>query len=162
MIEFIHGLRYEDLPPHVVDQARRCLLDLIGTAAGGSTTEAARIIRNFAVRQFGSADGSRLIFDGRRSSPPGAALAGGTLIDSLDCHDGHVLVKGHVGVAVLPSLLALADGGCMVDEQEFITSLVVGYEIGTRAGIALHSTACDFHSSGAWNSLACAALGARL
>lgn len=164
MFDFIHGLRYEMLPDVVVTQARRCLLDLIGTAAGGSTTDAARIIGNFAVRQFGAGEssGARLLFDGRHTSPPGAALAGGIAIDSLDCHDGHVLVKGHVGVAVLPALLAYVDGGYPLDDREFITCLVLGYEIATRAGIALHSTACDYHSSGSWNALACAALGARL
>ena len=163
-IEFLHQLQFAELPEAVVTQARRCLIDLIGTAAGGHTTEASRIARNHAVRQFapGTGNGARLLFDGRRVSPLGAALAGGLMIDSLDCHDGHVLVKGHVGVAVLPALLALVDSGCVVDEREFITALVLGYEIATRAGIALHNTACDYHSSGAWNSLGCAALAARL
>lgn len=95
----------------------------------------------------------------------GAALAGGQMIDSMDCHDGHVLCKGHVGVVVFPAMLALIGGDYTadrVDGREFLTSLVLGYEIATRAGIALHNTVCDFHSSGAWNTLACAALGARL
>ena len=164
LTEFIHDLQFADLPDAVVTHARRCLIDLIGTAAGGYTTEVSRIIRAHAVRQFasGAGNGARLLFDGRRVSPAGAALAGGLMIDSLDCHDGHVLLKGHVGVAVLPALLALVDSGYTVDEQEFMTCLVIGYEIATRAGIALHSTVCDFHSSGAWNTLACAALGARL
>ena len=39
---------------------------------------------------------------------------------------------------------------------------MLGYEIATRAGIALHSTARDYHCSGAWNSLGCAAITARL
>src|SRR5579871_6055938 len=111
LTDFIHGLRFDDLPEAVVAQARRCLLDLIGTAAGGSTTDTSRIIRNHAARHYGagSEDGARLLFDGRRASPAGAALAGGLTIDSLDCHDGHVLTKGHAGVAVLPALLAFAD-----------------------------------------------------
>lgn len=165
MFEFIHSLRYEDLPAEVVAHARRCLIDLIGTAAGGSTTDAARIMRNHAAKYYGAGEiSARLLLDGRRVSPPGAALAGGTLIDSLDCHDGHVLTKGHMGVAVLPALLAFteSESGVVVDDREFITCIVLGYEIATRAGIALHATACDFHSSGAWNALACAAIGARL
>lgn len=164
VISFIHDLRFADLPPDVVRQARRCLLDLISTAAGGHTTDVTRIIRNHAVRHFGAGanGGARLLLDGRRSSPVGAALAGGMMIDSMDCHDGHVLTKGHAGVAVLPALLALVDTGCAVDGREFLTALVLGYEIATRAGIALHATACDYHTSGAWNALACAALGARL
>jgi 2-methylcitrate dehydratase PrpD len=65
-------------------------------------------------------------------------------------------------VAVLPSLVALIDCGCVLDDREFLACLVLSYEIATRAGIALHSTVPDFHSSGAWNALACASLGARL
>ncbi len=160
IIEFTHNLKFNDLPDDVIHQAQRCLLDLIGTAAGGYTTPVSRITRNFAVRHMGGSD-SRLIFDGRRASPGGVALAGGTMIDSMDCHDGHVLTKGHMGVAVFPALLALIDSEGEIDNREFITSLVIGYEIATRAGIALHATACDYHSSGAWNALACAALGAR-
>jgi 2-methylcitrate dehydratase PrpD len=77
-----------------------------------------------------------------------------------------VLTKGHAGVAILPALLALLDdtGGssASVDGREFLTCLVLGYEIATRAGIALHATVADYHCSGAWNSLGCAAVVARL
>ncbi len=164
MLDFIHALRYEDLPSDVIVQARRLLLDVIGTAAGGSTTDAARIMSNHAARFYrpSEGDGTRIFFDGRHVSPPGAAMAGAIMIDSLDCHDGHVLVKGHIGVVVLPTLLAFIDSGYVLDDCEFLACFVLGYEIATRAGIALHSTVPDFHSSGAWNALACAALGARL
>src|SRR5262249_28600130 len=65
-------------------------------------------------------------------------------------------------------LLAMIDGAhageaaAKVDGREFIVCLALGYEIATRAGIALHSTARDYHCSGAWNSLGCAAIAARL
>ena len=54
---------------------------------------------------------ARMLFDGRRVSPVGAAMAGAATIDSFDGHDGHVLTKGHAGAAVLPGLLAFADVG---------------------------------------------------
>ncbi len=162
VIQFIHGLRYEDLPQSVIAHARRCILDLCGVAVGGTTTELSRIIRNHAEANFASNSRSvRMMFDGRRVSLPGAALAGGMTIDSLDAHDGHVLTKGHVGVTVLPVLLALSDAGYIQDDREFVTALVLGYEIATRAGIALHASACDYHTSGAWNALAAAAMSAR-
>ena len=44
----------------------------------------------------------------------------------------------------------------------FLTCFVLGYEIGTRAGIALHASVPDYHTSGAWTCVAIAALGARL
>jgi 2-methylcitrate dehydratase PrpD len=162
LTKFIHGLVFADLPPEVVKQSVRCMVDLCGVAAGGSSTALSNIARNHAAEHFGTNSvGARMLFDGRRVSMPGAALAGGMTIDSLDAHDGHVLTKGHVGVTVLPALLALADLGHVREGQEFLCALVLGYEVATRAGIALHETACDYHTSGAWNALGAAALGAR-
>ena len=159
---FLHELCYEDLPDEVRIFARRWLLDLIGVAAGGVGFDLSRIIRNHAADHFGPGRHSaRMLFDGRRVSPAGAALAGGMTIDALDGHDGHKLTKGHVGCGILPALLALSDTGKPIMGEEFLTALVLGYEIGSRAGIALHRTASDYHTSGAWVAVACAALGAR-
>lgn len=160
---FIRGLAFADLPSAVVAQAQRCVLDLIGVAAGGSRTSAAQIACHFAATQLRGSEGeARMLFDGRRASPAGVAFAGAATIDSLDAHDGHVLTKGHAGAAILPALLAFVDFGAPCDDREFITCVVVGYEIATRAGIALHATVADFHCSGAWNAIGGAAIGARL
>ena len=159
---FIRDLTYDDLPSSVVEQALRCLLDLTGVAAAGTTTVMSHIARDHAVENFaGRTHQARLLFDGRTASPVGAAHASAATIDSFDGHDGHALTKGHVGAAALPALLAFADTGPPIDGKTFLTLLVLGYEIGTRAGIALHASTPDYHSSGAWNALACAAIGAR-
>lgn len=167
-IDFIHRLSFAQLPAEVRHQARRCLLDLIGVAASGRQTELSRIAHDFAVDHLGTGGkGARILFDGRRASASGAAFAGATTIDSFDAHDGHALTKGHAGVAILPAILAVADAeglldGEGLDGEALLTSLVLGYEIATRAGIALHASACDYHTSGAWNALGCAAVTARL
>lgn len=167
-IDLIHGLSFAQLPPEVVHQARRCLLDLVGVAVSGRQTELSRIAHDFAVDHLGAGrKGARLFFDGRRVSAAGAAFAGATTIDSFDAHDGHALTKGHAGVAILPALLAVADAEHLLEDgaldgEALLTCLVLGYEIATRAGIALHASACDYHTSGAWNALGCAAVAARL
>jgi 2-methylcitrate dehydratase PrpD len=160
--DFILHLSFDDLPPGVVAHAQRCLLDLIGVAAAGSRTNAAQIACAHAAKQMRADDEARILFDGRRASAAGAAFAGATMIDSVDAHDGHRLTKGHAGVTVLPALLANVDAGAACSSREFVACIVLGYEIATRAGIALHATSPDFHSSGAWNALAAAAIGARL
>jgi 2-methylcitrate dehydratase PrpD len=163
VVQFLHALRFIDIPAPVVARAKLLLLDLIGVAASGAQTDLSRIVRNFAVRQCGASGGAtRLLFDGRRVSPAGAAYAGASTIDSFDAHDGHALTKGHAGVAILPALLAVADSGVAIDGREFLTSLILGYEISTRAGIALHASAADYHTSGAWNAIGCAAIVSRL
>ncbi len=162
-LNFIHELSFEYLSDEVVQFSKRCLLDLVGVAAGGSRTDLSRIIRNHVVENFAAGHRSaRLLFDGRTVSPAGAALANGMAIDSLDAHDGHKLTKGHVGCGMFPALLAMAEAEGIESEEEFLTCLVLGYEFGVRAGISLHSTVSDYHTSGAWVAVACAAIGARI
>lgn len=160
--DFLHSTEAHSIPEDILGLARQWLLDLFGVAAGGADTKLSRIIRDHAAEHF--APGTRkvqMLFDGRLVSPAGAALSGGITIDALDAHDGHKLTKGHVGCGVLPALLAFTQAEQQTDDTEFLAALVIGYELGTRAGIALHRTACDYHTSGAWIAIAAAALGAR-
>lgn len=162
-IDFILELTFEQLPEPIVDAAIRALTDTLGVAIAGSTTRLSSIIHDHAAEHFaaGSNLPASLWCDGRKISPAGAALANGMTIDSIDAHDGHKLTKGHVGCGVIPALLAFAEATGRLDGQDLLASVVVGYEIGTRAGISLHSTVQDYHTSGAWVALATAALGAR-
>lgn len=160
VITFIHELTWADLPSAIQQQARRCLLDTMGAALGGRKTAVSAIIYDYAATVYGGGE-ARLWWDGRTVSPPGAALAHAMTIDSLDIHDGHPLTKGHAGAAVVPALFAFLTAANPVSGQELLTRLVIGYEVALRAGITLHATACDYHTSGAWNALGCAAIGAR-
>ena len=167
--EFVRDLDFADLPADVVAQAQRCFLDLIGVAAAGSRTRASAIANGYAATQMCGADrDARILFDGRRASLAGAAFAGASTIDAFDAHDGHPLTKGHAGAAILPAILAVIDGAqngepaAGVNGRELITSLVLGYEIATRAGMSLHATVADYHCSGSWNALGCASVAARL
>jgi 2-methylcitrate dehydratase PrpD len=148
--DFIRDLALGDLPPAVLGQARRCLADLAGIAAAGRSTDLSRIMRDHAAEHFAAGrHGARMLFDGRRVSPVGAAMAGAATIDSFDGHDGHVLTKGHAGAAVLPGLLAFADAaGQPVSGADLLIALVIGYEVAIRAGIATHRSAPDYHTSG--------------
>ncbi len=164
VFNFIHELHWDYVPDNIKAATRYALLDLLGVAASGTETDLSKIIRNHAVSQFGCSDPAqvaRILFDGRQCSVSGAALAGGMLIDSVDAHDGYKPTKGHIGCGVLPAVLAFAEIDEHVSEAEFLCRILMGYEVGGRAGIALHKTACDYHTSGAWIALASAAVGAR-
>lgn len=169
LADFIHQSNYAGLPDEVRHQMRRCLLDLVGVAAAGTATPLSRILRDHAHHHTpGGADAPRLLFDGRRVSAAHAALANAGTVDSMDGHDGHRLAKGHAGAAVLPAALAFLDGPETSvgpdarSTHDLVAAVAVGYEVALRAAIALHRTAEDYHSSGAWNSIGAAAVGARL
>ena len=162
-VDFIHGLKYSDLNDEVIDCAIRALTDTLGVAVAGSETKLSHIIHNHVAEQFGAGSNAPAYLwnDGRPVSAAGAALANGMTIDSVDAHDGQKLTKGHIGCGVVPALLAMAETTGNHDSKELLTALVIGYEIGSRAGIALHASVSDYHTSGAWVALATAAIGAR-
>jgi len=164
---FIHATSFEDLPPDVVSTMQRCCLDVLGVAVAGRTTDLSRIITAHARRYFGATeDPADIMFTGTTASAVGAALAGGMTVDAFDAHDGHRLTKGHAGAAVVPGVLAVMSGleraGRRCSGRDLLAALAVGYEVALRAGIALHSSVSDYHTSGAWNALGVAAAVARL
>ena len=112
---FIRDTSYESLPKAIQHQARRCLLDLIGVAAAGTGTQLSAILRDHVADQ-GLETGAPLLFDGRRTAAPQAAMANAGTIDSMDGHDGHPMTKGHAGAAVLPAVMALIDGRSTRDD----------------------------------------------
>lgn len=158
-VEFIHGLTWPDLPPDVQRRTEMCLLDVIGVAAGGHGIRLSAIIRDHAVETYGGT--APMLFDARTASPAGVALAAGMTIDSLDGHDSYYPAKGHIGVSLFPTALALAHQAG-TSGKEFMTTIAMGYEFGARASTAQHATVADYHTSGSWGAVTCAAAGARL
>ena len=162
---FAMGLSFDDVPPEVSHTAALLILDLIGVAAAAHRLPASRIAHDHATRHWAAGSGApsaRLPFDGRPVSLPGYAFATATQIDNLDAHDGWQPSKGHAGAALFPALAAFAEGQDTVSGREALVAMVLGYEISYRAAAALHATVADYHTSGAWNALGCAAIGARL
>lgn len=161
-IDFIHDLTWDDIPAHVRHQAKRCLLDTLGVAIGGRQTETSRLIYDHAARFFGG-QGGILWFDGREVSLPGVVLAHGMSIDSLDMHDSCRPVKGHAGLAQIPTAIATAglDAAGDITGKELLTTLAMAYDMAIRTGTAQHAAVCDYHASGSWNAVGCAAIVAR-
>jgi 2-methylcitrate dehydratase PrpD len=168
-VGFVTGLTPDAIPGEVKAVLRRSFADTMMVAAAGSTTEMSGIARDFASRHWLSAaeaGSARIMFDGREVAPAGAAFAGAFTIDSIDAHDGNSRVKGHAGSALFPGLLAIADArraaGRAVTGAEFMAVLTIGYEIAYRAGLALHGTAADYHTSGAWTAVGLAVAAGRM
>jgi len=159
-LDFILSTTWAGLPTAVQHQAHRCLLDGLGALIAGTQTPVAAIMADFAAGQFGG-DEATILRDGRRASMVGATLANGFAANALDIDDGFRPVKGHPGVCVLPVLLALAQARPLAG-ADFLTALVIGYEIGIRAGRIRHATYSVYHSSGSWGAIAAAAVAGRV
>jgi len=163
--DFIEAARHQTPPENVLHTAKLYVLDLIGVLAAADKLDAGRIARNHSARHWAAGEGApraRMLFDGREVSLPGFGFAMATQIDNLDAHDGLQASKGHAGAALFPALAAFSFDSDAVDGRQALTAMVLGYEISYRAALALHGTVSDYHTSGAWNAIGCAAIGAVL
>ncbi len=163
--DFVFSLVPDDVPEAARRAAALMLLDTLGVAAAAAPMQAGRLGRDTAALLYAAGAPSHaapMLFDGRRVSLAGAAYAAATQTDNLDAHDGYNPVKGHIGVTIIPALLALVEQADDIAGDMALTLITLGYEIAGRAGLALHATACDYHTSGAWNALGVAAVAARM
>ncbi len=163
---FVAGLRYEQIPGEVRDRIKLLILDSLGCALFGSEFEWSRIL----MRTLTAVDTSRgcgVWGTGVRLSPPHAALANGTLVQSFELDDVHRQGVLHVGAVTLPPLFAVAEMKPGMSGREFLRAAVAGYEVGPRVGMCMgqEHIVQGWHSGatvGVFSAAAGAAAGLRL
>jgi len=123
-------LTYQDLPPEVVHQVKRTLIDTLGCALGAFTAEPSVIARRLASRVTSSIP-SRILGTKYDSAPDMAGFANGVMVRYLDCNDSYFSPGGGHPSDMIPAVLAMADPvGC--DGQTVITAIVLAYEVFCR------------------------------
>ena len=150
--EFVAGLRYEDLPPAVVDQAARIIVDTLGCAISAWAEDPAKAHLALEVaKMYASDQGAAVIGSaGVKSQPAFAALANGILANAADNDDTHKRALLHTGSVVVPPALALAQTE-RLSGRDLIVALVAGYEVAVRVGMAVMPTHYRYWHSTATN-----------
>ena len=125
------ALRYEDLPPEVVRQAKRLIVDSVGCALGGYGSEPAKIARELAGTVTSTLPAT-VIGSGQRSSLDLATFANGVMLRFLDFNDGYTSTgeSGHPSdsiAAVLTTAEAMRRSG-----RDVIAATVLGYDVFCR------------------------------
>ena len=141
------ALRFEAIPPEVIEHAKLCLLDGLGCALYGSTQAWGRIAAE--VAQETSAGQSTLWGHAETAGVADAALVNGTAALGFEIDDVHVRSLMHPGAVTLPAALALGERE-RVSGKALLTAIVAGYEIGLRTGICAGIAHCldGFHPTG--------------
>jgi len=152
--------RYEDFAPEVVAKLKLCLLDFIGCTFEARDLPWSRRAAALAEASNGPAT---IFATGQSASVAEAAFANGVAGHGLVREDMHAGSVSHLGVVVLPALLALSQRK-PVSGRDFIASAIVGYEAGARLGRALISSdfARFFRPTGFTGPIAAACAGSRL
>ncbi len=139
-------LLWEDIPFPLQAKAQDHLLDTIGAAIAGRTTEAVRL----AETVFDMPGPSRLLTGGPAREMRHAARINAVASHALEFDD----TEGcdHSGAVVVPVLLAILDAHPAVSGSRLLTALVAGYEVGRRVQLALGGY--NAHNDSGWHSTA--------
>ena len=157
---FIARVTWDQLPAEVRHIAHLALLDTLGAALAGTLTPVSRIAAEFAAETW-PGDEATVLLRGQRAAPVGAAFANAYAANGLDVDDCGFYTKGHPGVQIVPTALALTEGQGL-GGADLLTAVVVGYEVAHRAARIWHATRDIYQACGSWGSVACAAIAARL
>lgn len=137
------GLRFEALPPAVVEDVRRRLLDTLGVAIAALGEPIAASVAAGA-RRLGSGAEATLLTDGSTAPAPLAALVNGTLAHALDFDDTDAASVMHSSVVTVPAALAAAEAAGR-DGRALLLGIAIGNEINCRLGRLAPG---DFHARG--------------
>jgi 2-methylcitrate dehydratase len=124
--DYAVSLRFEALPPDVVHQAKRLLIDTLGCAIGGFDGEPSVMARALA-ENVTSRQPATVLGTGCETSPDLATFANGVMIRYLDFNDGYTSKEsGHpsdaIAAVLSPAETVHGDG------KSVIVATVLAYE----------------------------------
>lgn len=160
----VAGVSIENFDRAVTDKALICLYDLIGCALESVDKPSSQHAMALAVPLEAGQPGAATLIGVRRASSLGdAAFVNGVMGHGLVREDMHSTSISHLGVVVLPAVLALSQLR-RVSGRDLLAAIIAGYEVGAGIGRALMDPqlARVFRPTGITGPLGAAAAGARL
>ena len=128
-------LRFDALPPELVERIKQSVLDTLGVSIGASTlAPEARILADYVRDQGGKPEATLLGFGGKAPAPL-AVLLNGSLGHMLDYDD--MGESGHPGIVTIPVAMAVAEKIGGTSGREFITAVAAGMDVMTRLSRAI-------------------------
>ena len=135
LASYLSGLRFEDLPPEVVEKGKLAILDAVGNCIGGYPLTLSRTFLDLARNLGSGRPEATLMGDGDRVSVPAAAFGNGALTTMLDYCDYTRSESGRcatwLGAMAVPAALAAGESRG-ISGKELIASVAAGYEGAAR------------------------------
>jgi 2-methylcitrate dehydratase PrpD len=153
VVSYVCRANFNDLPQPVVSRAKEVLADTLSVIAAGAQEEEVKVLTKRLADPKAKQVAS-LIGAGTRTEPSKAALINGTAGTFLELDEGNQFGRGHPGVHVVPAALAVAEEA-RLPGRDLLTALILGYEIGTRIGIAC-KIRMSMHPHGTWGTVGAA------
>lgn len=159
LAEFIAGLRYEDIPPEVIDYAKDLMADALSGALAGmvfAKKECGWI--KGVVDEFGGNPMSTVWQTGEKTSTFCAALANATMGHTVDFDDTYFRCIMHCCAALTATVISVGEA-INADGRQMLTAFVAGFEGVARAGNSVNAITRThykyFHTTATADTFAC-------
>lgn len=153
---FVAGIEYASLPPNAREHLKMHLLDTIGAMLAGPRTLEGEAIGKLAGK-FAVQHSSPVIGYSFQANLVTSVMAECAATRSTEVDDIHLESCTTPGAVVVPIALSLANAGYFSSSEDFMTAIVVGYELLIRFGMAINGPKVLYH--GVWPTYLGAALG---
>jgi 2-methylcitrate dehydratase PrpD len=163
LARFATGLKYEQIPPEVVERAKDCLIDTVGACVLGTQMPWTQTVIAYAQRNS-AAGGSSVLGTEVKVRAPFACLCNGAAAHAFEldalCEPS---VGMHPGAALAVPGFAVAQGR-KKSGRELIEAFVAGFEVLYRIGQATHHSPekIGFHAPGVMGVYGAATVAAKL
>ncbi|MDX9982697.1 MmgE/PrpD family protein [Sphaerochaeta sp.] len=141
IIDFTMNTQFENLPTEIIHEAKRSLLDSIGSLFTGYATEKGKIALNLANR-FGGAEESSVIGSVLKIPCTTAAMANSELMYALDFDS-----VPHIPPFIIPPVLAMAECNHR-SGKDVLVAIVIGQELAKRIDNSMNSIIQSVSGSG--------------
>jgi len=134
--EWASGARFEDLPPEVVTEVKRYLMDSVGCALGGAQQHDVQIART-VLSEIAGPGSATVIVTGEKMDPVSASLLNALMIRVMDYNDIYWKQDPTHPTDLIPAAMAAAErsGGT---GRDLILGIALGHEFEQRLAEVSH------------------------
>jgi len=131
LAQWVANLRYEDLPPAVIDRAKGVTLHSLASVLLGSKSAGGKqAVQLITDEEAGVRKGATIMVDGTRVTKGGAAYANSEMAMAGGKLDSFRMLT-HPGTSIVPGALVAAEVATAAG-KDFLTGLAAGYEVMER------------------------------
>ncbi len=153
--QYILNTKWDDFPEEIKTRALMNSLDLLTALVLGSKGAQCKAGTKLA-EAYGMLGNTPVIGSSKCFNLLGAAITMGHASNSFDIDDGHNMIKGHPGTSFIGGLMAAAlDRN--VSYTEYLTTLIICYEVTIRWAFSMQDHYHYLHSTGTYGAFGTAA-----
>lgn len=146
-VDGLYKLSIEEFSTHVIEEAKKCVLDYLGVTYVGA--HILKVRSNFSLDTFDNHGTVPVIGLDKKVAMQDAILFNGIHSHVVELDDGHRVAMMHPGAPIISALLPLALHK-KISGTDFLRGIIVGYEAAIRLASALQPSLKQngFHGTG--------------